>query len=117
MKAIAILLLFVGMFLVTQGYYVQTSKDNCPDQKVVIKYVPRSTYDEQLAPDNQDIVSKQFQSLFETISPWPGLQQPIKIPENNNVQNFKPQVELYDNVQPLTSSDQTITYPQRVRMG
>jgi hypothetical protein len=85
MKAIAVLLLFIGMFLVTQGYYSKYNMDNCPE-KVQIKYVPRSIYDEQLAPDTQDYVSKQFQSLFETIQPWPGLQQPIGIPNINQNQ-------------------------------
>jgi len=79
MKSIAVLLLFIGMFLVVQGYYSQV--DHCPAPEVQIKYVPRSIYDEQLSPDTQNSVSKQFASLFETIQPWPGLQQPIKIPE------------------------------------
>jgi len=78
MKAIAILLLFIGMFLVVQGYYSQI--DHCPPPTVQVKYIPRSEYDEQLSPEGQSIVSKQFQSLFEGIQPWPGVQQPIKIP-------------------------------------
>ena len=77
MKSIAILLLFIGMFLVIQGYYSQTN--NCPAPAVQIKYIPRSLYDEQLSPDNQNILSKQFTSLFEDIQPWPGIQKPIKL--------------------------------------
>lgn len=96
MKAIALLLLFIGMFLVTQGYYVNISKNDCPAPSVQIKYVPRSVYDEQLAPDTQDNVSKQFKSLFETIQPWPGIQQPIGIP---------------------TDSQQKISPPPRIPLG
>ena len=77
MKSIAILLLFIGMFLVIQGYYSQVHF--CPPPSVQIKYVPRSLYDEQLSPDNENIVSKQFNSLFEDIQPWPGIQKPIKL--------------------------------------
>lgn len=80
MKSIAILLLFIGMFLVIQGYYSQIN--NCPAPSVQVKYIPRSVYDEQLAPDNKDIVSKQFKSLFEDIQPWPGIQKPIKLEQN-----------------------------------
>jgi len=77
MKSISIFLLFIGMFLVVQGYYSQTN--NCPAPSVQIKYVPRSVYEEQLSPDNESIVSKQFKSLFEDIQPWPGIQKPIKL--------------------------------------
>jgi hypothetical protein len=75
MKAIAIFLLFIGMFLVVQGYY--STVQVCPPPKVEVKYVPRSLYEEQLSPDNQNIISKQFQSMFESIQPWPGVQQPV----------------------------------------
>lgn len=66
MKAIAVFLLFVGMFLVVQGYYQQ--KAACPPPKVEVKYIPRSLYDEQLS---EPTVAKHFKSLFEDVSPWP----------------------------------------------
>lgn len=69
MKAIAVFLLFIGTFLVTQGYY-QQKMGTCPKPKVEIKYIPRSLYEEQLSNDTQR-VSQQFKSLFEDISPWP----------------------------------------------
>ena len=75
MKSIAVLLLFIGMFLVVQGYYSQI--DSCPAPSVQVKYVPRSIYDDQLSVESENIISKQFGSLFEGIQPWPGLQQPI----------------------------------------
>ena len=43
MKAIAVFLLFIGMFLVVQGYYQQTAA--CPAPKVEVKYIPKSLYD------------------------------------------------------------------------
>lgn len=66
MKAIAVFLLFIGMFLVVQGYYKQGSK--CPAPKVEVKYIPRSLYDEQLSDEQK--LDVQFKSLFEDISPW-----------------------------------------------
>lgn len=67
MKAIAVFLLFIGMFLVLQGYY-NTAKA-CPAPKVEVKYIPYSLYQEQLS-DSQK-VSQQFKSLFEDITnPW-----------------------------------------------
>jgi len=82
MKAIALFLLFIGMFLVTQGYYTQ--QDRCPPPEVQIKYIPRTLYEDQLSPDSQNIISKQFQSLFDSIQPWPGVQKPIPNPTNNS---------------------------------
>jgi len=70
MKAIAIFLLFIGMFLVVQGYYSQSTA--CPPQKVQVKYIPRSLYDEQLSDDPASMVSTQFKSMFEDIDPLMG---------------------------------------------
>lgn len=47
MKSIAIFLLFVGMFLILQGYY--NNKATCRKPQTIIKYVPRSTYEDQLS--------------------------------------------------------------------
>ena len=67
MKAIAVLLLFMGMFMVVQGYYAQ--KQACPaPPPVQIKYIPRSAYDEMLAPDGSQI-EKQFKGMFEDVDP------------------------------------------------
>jgi hypothetical protein len=66
MKAIAVFLLFIGMFLVVQGYYQQTAA--CPAPKVEVKYIPRSLYDEQLSDEKK--LQVQFKSLFEDVSPW-----------------------------------------------
>lgn len=66
MKAIAVFLLFVGMFLVVQGYYQQASK--CPTPKVEVKYIPRSMYEEQMSDEQK--LQVHFKSLFEDVTPW-----------------------------------------------
>jgi hypothetical protein len=67
MKAIALLLLFIGMFLVVQGYYTKTN--TCPPPQVEVKYIPRSLYEEQLSDDPPSLVSTQFKSMFEDTDP------------------------------------------------
>lgn len=66
MKAISVFLLFLGMFMVVQGYYQQ--KTTCPPPKVEVKYIPKTLYDEQL---NEPTVAKHFKGMFEDIQPWP----------------------------------------------
>jgi len=68
MKSIAVLLLFIGMFLVVQGYYAQATA--CPEPQVQIKYIPQSAYETQLSSDSQTMISKQFKGMFEDINPW-----------------------------------------------
>jgi hypothetical protein len=61
MKSIAIFLLFLGTVLIIQGYYDNLTKNIKP--KTVIKYVPRSTYEEQMmGPENLD---SYFKTIFE----------------------------------------------------
>lgn len=69
MNAVAIFLLFVGTFLLVQGYYSQ--KTQCPEPKVEVKYIPMSLYEEQMKPTES--VSNQFRSMFESANPWPTL--------------------------------------------
>ena len=67
MKAIAVFILFIGMFLVVQGYYKQTTACNLP--KIQVKYIPYSQYEELLS--GNDRIQQQFKSLFEDIiDPW-----------------------------------------------
>lgn len=61
MKSFAIFVLFVGTILVIQGYYSDVS--SCPKPPPVIKFVPRSTYDEQLS-DGEDL-NKYYTTIFE----------------------------------------------------
>lgn len=72
MKAIAVFLLFIGMFLVVQGYYQQVS-NNTTEPAVRVEYIPRSLYDEQLSNDPTLMVSQQYKGMFEDINPWPPL--------------------------------------------
>jgi len=46
MKAIAIFFLFIGIILVIQAYYKNMTI--CPEQETIIKYVPRSIYEDQM---------------------------------------------------------------------
>jgi len=48
MKAIAIFILFIGCLLIIQGFY--SNKKICKKDKVIIKYVPRNVYEEQMNP-------------------------------------------------------------------
>ena len=47
MKAFAIFFLFIGIIFVIQAYYKNLSA--CPKPKTIIKYVPRSIYEDQLS--------------------------------------------------------------------
>jgi hypothetical protein len=67
MKGIAVFMLFIGMFLVVQGYYAQSTA--CPEPKIQIKYVPRSLYEEQLSDNKENPISKQFRGMFEDLDP------------------------------------------------
>jgi hypothetical protein len=61
MKSIAIFLLFIGTVLIIQGYYSNLAA--CPKPKTIIKYVPRSFYEEQLA--DSESLDKYYKNLFE----------------------------------------------------
>lgn len=65
MKSIAIFLLFVGTVLIIQGYYDNITR--CPKPETIIKYIPRSTYEEQLP--NGENLDKYYKSLFEQTQP------------------------------------------------
>lgn len=64
MKAIAIFILFLGIVLIIQGYY--SNKTVCPKEKVIVKYVPRSLYEEQLSPSEN--LKLFYRGMFEDIS-------------------------------------------------
>jgi hypothetical protein len=63
MKAIAIFLLFIGSIMIIQGYY--NNKSVCKKDKVVVKYIPRSIYEEQLKPEES--LQTFYKSMFEDI--------------------------------------------------
>jgi hypothetical protein len=51
MKSLAIFFLFIGIILVIQAYYKNMSE--CPEPETIIKYVPRSIYEEQLSDEQK----------------------------------------------------------------
>ena len=63
MKAISIFLLFIGSLLIIQGYYA--NKSVCKKDKVIVKYIPRSIYEEQLKPEES--LQSFYKSMFEDI--------------------------------------------------
>ena len=63
MKAIAIFVLFIGSLLIIQGYY--SNLKVCKKDKVVIKYVPRNVYEDQMSPEQS--LEKFYKSMFEDI--------------------------------------------------
>ena len=62
MKSIAIFLLFVGFFLIITGYY-NNLNDNSYKTKTVVKYVPRTVYEDQLSDDLK--LEEFYKSMFE----------------------------------------------------
>lgn len=63
MKAIAIFLLFIGAILIVQGYY--DKKQICGKEKIIVKYIPRSTYEEQMKPEES--LQTFYKGMFEDI--------------------------------------------------
>lgn len=64
MKSIAIFLLFIGIILIIDGYYKQIN--TCSKQKTIIKYIPRTTYEEQLS--GEENLKSFYKGMFEDIS-------------------------------------------------
>jgi hypothetical protein len=63
MKAIAIFLLFIGSIMIIQGYY--NNKSVCKKDKVIVKYIPRSVYEEQLKPEES--LQTFYRGMFEDV--------------------------------------------------
>jgi len=66
MKAIAILLLFMGMILIVKGYYSFKYK-KMTEPQVVIKYIPRDEYEDLLSPKEK--LDEFYKGLFEKVQP------------------------------------------------
>jgi hypothetical protein len=49
--------------MIIQGYY--TNKSVCKKDKVIVKYIPRSLYEEQLKPEES--LQTFYRSMFEDI--------------------------------------------------
>jgi len=76
MKAFAIFFLFIGIILVIQAYYKNLSA--CPKSKTIIKYVPRSIYEDQLS-DNQKL-TEFYKVMFD------GSGKSKKLFDNNDIE-------------------------------
>lgn len=61
MKSIAIFILFIGVVLIIQGYYSNMAA--CPKPQTIVKYVPRSFYEDQLS-DNVKLTNM-YQGMFD----------------------------------------------------
>lgn len=66
MKAIAIFLLFIGMIFIIKGYYSKKYK-KATQPNVIIKYIPRSEYEEQLS--DKEKLNEFYKSMFEDTQP------------------------------------------------
>lgn len=66
MKAIAIFILFLGMILIVKGYYSKKYKI-LSQPKVIIKYIPRSEYEEQLSDEQK--LGEFYKGMFENTQP------------------------------------------------
>lgn len=66
MKSIAIFFLFIGIILIINGYYSQ-KYELSEKPKTIVKYIPRTLYEEQLS-DNERL-DQYYQSMFETTQP------------------------------------------------
>lgn len=49
MRAVGLILLFIGAILVTRGVYQQGAAATCPPAHTRVKLIPRSLYEEQIA--------------------------------------------------------------------
>jgi hypothetical protein len=65
MKAIIVLLTFIGIIAIIIGYINQIKQ--CPPPKVEYRYIPRTFEDEQNDPVK---VTKIFKDMFETPTVW-----------------------------------------------
>ena len=65
MKSISILLLFIGLFLIINGYYKKIHK--CEPTKIEYRYIPRNFYEEQNSETN---LKSLYKDLFEKSSIW-----------------------------------------------
>lgn len=67
MRAIVLLLFFVGMFIVIHSVYEEKLKRVQENVRVEYKFIPRTLYEEQLAQSN---VLSNFKGMFTRDSPW-----------------------------------------------
>jgi len=80
MKTIVILLLFIGLFFVTNGIYEEKIKSVEDNPKIVYKFIPRTYYEEQLFDSN---VTDKMSNMFNANDqPW--FMRQIDVPSTKN---------------------------------
>ena len=64
MKNVILLLVFIGILVIVQGYY-ENKISNVKKQQTVVKYVPLHTYEGKM--NGAELIDNQFKSSFEKI--------------------------------------------------
>lgn len=64
MKNVILLLVFIGILVIVQGYY-ENKISNVKKQKTVVKYVPLHIYEGKM--NGAESIDNQFKSSFEKI--------------------------------------------------
>ena len=85
MKGIMILMLYVGITMIIVGYMKNYQK--CDEPKIEYRYVPRTFFEEQIAPTD---LKKSFSGMFNDQSTW--LSYPF-----NGTTNVEYNKQNYDN--------------------
>lgn len=83
MNSLVLLLFLLGIIFITIGYTKSSVK--CPPPKIQYRFIPRSFYEEQLAPDN---ITSTFQDMFNQDSPWYNYYQGSIESKNNFDNNY-----------------------------
>lgn len=65
MKNLVLLLMFIGILIVVQGYY-EAKLSKVKSQKTVIKHVPLHVYEGKM--NGKEMIDNQFKSTFEKIN-------------------------------------------------
>jgi len=69
MQSLAVLLLFVGMFMVVHGVYEEKLRTIHETTRVEYRFIPRTLYEEQMANAGPGVTSE-FSNLFDASAPW-----------------------------------------------
>jgi hypothetical protein len=69
MKALLILMLFVGMALVIHGIYEEKLQEQRGNVKIEYRFLPRTLYEEQLGKQSANLTTT-FNNMFNEDSPW-----------------------------------------------
>jgi hypothetical protein len=64
MKNVILLLVFIGILVIVQGYY-ENKISNVKKQQTVVKYVPLHVYEGKM--NGAELIDNQFKSSFEKI--------------------------------------------------